>query len=153
MTNPSSSQPIDGETLVSRIDRLLDIRIDNADTRETFKIGDLARQFNTTLRTLRFYEDRGLLNPMRQGTTRLYTRRDRMRLRLILLGKALGFSLTEAKQMIDAYDQPDGARKQLEMALTRFLEQRDILLEQRREIEQSLRAMDVALEIVREQLK
>lgn len=153
MKQSSSSQRIEEETLVSRIDHLLGIRIDENDPRETFKIGDLARQFDTTLRTLRFYEDRGLLNPRRQGTTRLYTRRDRMRLRLILLGKALGFSLTEAKQIIDSYDQPDGTRKQLEMALKRFEEQREILLEQQREIERSLEVMDVALDIVREQLR
>ena len=116
--------------------------------RAEFRIGDLSREFGVTLRTLRFYEDRGLLSPERRGTTRIYSRRDRMRLRLVLLAKILGFSLTEAKQLIDAYHQPDGQRKQLKIALSRFEEQREILEEQRREIEESLDAMRLTTQFV-----
>jgi DNA-binding transcriptional MerR regulator len=124
----------------------------HAGEHDNFRIGDLAREFGVSLRTLRFYEDRGLLQPERQGTTRIYSRRDRMRLRLVLLAKLLGFSLTEAKQIIDVYHSPDGPRKQLEVALQRMTEQRVVLLDQRREIDESLQAMEVALDLVRDRL-
>jgi DNA-binding transcriptional MerR regulator len=120
---------------------------------EEFRIGDLSREFGVTLRTLRFYEDRGLLSPERRGTTRIYSRQDRMRLRLVLLAKLLGFSLTEAKQLIDLHHQPDGPRKQLKVALVRFEEQRQILEDQRREIDQSLEAMRLTTEFVRSRLE
>ena len=64
-------------------------------TENSFTIGQLAREFQVTLRTLRFYEDRGLVSPRRDGTTRIYSRRDRARLKLVLMGKKVGFSLTE----------------------------------------------------------
>lgn len=121
-------------------------------SRDTFRIGDLSREFGVTLRTLRFYEDRGLLSPQRRGTTRLYSRRDRARLRLVLLAKTLGFSLTEAKQIIEIYDQPNGPRRQMEVALERFEEQHDVLQEQRREIDASIRAMEASIAFVRTKL-
>jgi DNA-binding transcriptional MerR regulator len=120
--------------------------------RESFRIGDLSREFGVTLRTLRFYEDRGLLSPERRGTTRLYSRRDRARLRLVLLAKTLGFSLTEAKQIIEIYDQPNGPRRQMEVALERFEEQHEVLQEQRREIDASIRAMEFSIDFVRSKL-
>lgn len=141
----------DDETSVD-IEFLLGLNEEEDDKRETYRIGDLAREFGVTLRTLRFYEDRGLLSPQRRGTTRLYSRQDRARLRLVLLAKTLGFSLTEARQLIDIYHQPDGQRKQLEVALERFEEQRLILEEQKREIEESINAMDVSLGVVRRRL-
>ena len=127
---------------------------DPADKRaqRSFRIGDLSREFGVSLRTLRFYEDRGLLSPERRGTTRIYSRRDRMRLRLVLLAKLLGFSLTEAKQIIDLYYQEGGARKQLTVALERFEEQREILEDQKREIEESLEAMSITTQFVRSRL-
>ena len=73
----------------------------------------MAKKFGVTLRTLRFYEDKGLLSPQRDGTTRLYSRRDRARLKLILLGRKVGFSLRDVKQIMDLYD-PNGTNtKQL----------------------------------------
>lgn len=130
-------------------EQLLRLDIESSEEkRAEFRIGDLSREFGVTLRTLRFYEDRGLLSPERRGTTRIYSRRDRMRLRLVLLAKILGFSLTEAKQLIDVYHQPDGQRKQLKVALSRFEEQREILEEQRREIEESLDAMRLTTNFV-----
>ena len=72
------------------------------------RIGDVSDSFGVTLRTLRFYEDKGLIHPKRQGVTRLYSRRDRARIKLILLGKKVGFSLREVKQMIDLYE-PGGS--------------------------------------------
>ncbi|KQT86362.1 transcriptional regulator [Aurantimonas sp. Leaf443] len=135
------------------MDFLLGKKEEEKDEREVFKIGDLSREFGVTLRTLRFYEDRGLLSPQRRGTTRLYSRRDRARLRLILLGKSLGFSLTEAKQIIEIYAQPDGRRKQYEVALERFVEQQKVLQDQKAEIEAAIRDMTISIDFVREQLK
>ena len=130
------------------IEELLDFAGDETQRADHFRIGDLAREFGVTLRTLRFYEDRGLLSPERRGTTRLYTRRDRMRLRLVLIAKLLGFSLTEAKQIIDLYHQPNGQVTQLQVAMQRLREQQEVLREQQRDIETSLDAMNVAMNFV-----
>ncbi|MDY8109569.1 MerR family DNA-binding transcriptional regulator [Fulvimarina sp. 2208YS6-2-32] len=145
-------QPQDEEGVVD-IDFLLGLKDNGSAEQETYRIGDLAREFGVTLRTLRFYEDRGLLSPKRRGTTRFYDKQDRARLRLVLLAKVLGFSLTEARQLIDLYHQPDGKRKQLELALERFEEQQVILQEQRREIDDSIAAMDLTMKVARDQLK
>ncbi len=112
---------------------------DAGDGRRTlFTIGELAREFDITLRALRFYEDRGLLNPRRQGQQRLYTRRDRARLKLILMGKRVGFPLSEISEMLELYDLKDGQVTQLRVALQRFDEQIARLDGQRAEIEQAL---------------
>ncbi|BBE72683.1 mercuric resistance operon regulatory protein [Pleomorphomonas sp. SM30] len=103
-----------------------------------FTIGDLAREFDVTLRTLRFYEDKGLINPKRDGMNRLYSRRDRARLKLVLMGKRVGFSLTEIKDMLDLYDLRDGQVTQLKVALGRFNEQIAVLEQQKKDIEQAL---------------
>ncbi|MEN3791179.1 MerR family DNA-binding transcriptional regulator [Fulvimarina sp. MAC3] len=146
-----TQQPLGDETGAD-VNFLLGIKEHEGAERDVYRIGDLAREFGVTLRTLRFYEDRGLLSPERRGTTRLYSRRDRARLRLVLLAKVLGFSLTEARQLIDLYHQPDGKRKQLELALERFNEQQVILQEQKREIEDSIAAMDLTIKVARERL-
>ena len=70
-----------------------------ASARKSFTIGQLAREFGLTLRTLRFYEDRGLISPAREGSTRLYSHRDRARLSMIVKAKALGFTLSEIKEL------------------------------------------------------
>ena len=87
------------------------------DEDDYIRIGDMAKQFGVTLRTLRFYEDKGLLNPKREGNTRLYTRRDVTRLKLILLGRKVGFSLREVKQIMDLYDPESSNVKQLRTLL------------------------------------
>jgi DNA-binding transcriptional MerR regulator len=104
----------------------------------TFTIGDLAREFGVTLRTLRFYEDKDLLHPRRQGQNRLYSRRDRARLKLVLLGKKVGFSLKEIKDMIDLYDLKDGQATQLRVALDKFENQREVLHRQRRDVDEAI---------------
>ncbi|PSU36082.1 MerR family transcriptional regulator [Photobacterium lutimaris] len=71
---------------------------------ETFKISEMAKEFDITTRSIRFYEDVGLLQPKRQGSTRVYHRRDKIRLKLILRGKRLGFSLAEIRELFDLYD-------------------------------------------------
>jgi len=104
----------------------------------SFTIGDLSREFGVTLRTLRFYEDKGLLNPTRDGTNRIYSRRDRGRLKLVLMGKKVGFSLMEIKEMLELYDLKDGQVQQMQLALRKFNEQIGILERQKVDIEKAL---------------
>jgi DNA-binding transcriptional MerR regulator len=99
-----------------------------------YTIGDLAREFDVTLRTLRFYEDRGLLSPRRQGSTRLYDARDRKRLAVILEGKQLGFTLTEIRAMLE----DEGADAVLPLTRGQIDEQIAHLENQRAEVEQAL---------------
>jgi len=87
----------------------------------TYSISDLAQEFDLTTRAMRFYEDMGLLQPMRSGPggrNRVYSNRDRTRLKLTLRAKRLGLSLTEAKEIIDMYDSPRDTAAQLEKFLT-----------------------------------
>jgi DNA-binding transcriptional MerR regulator len=104
----------------------------------TYTIGDLAREFGLTLRALRFYEDKGLLSPGRQGVNRIYSRRDRTRLKLVLLGKRIGFSLVEVRGLLDLYDLSSGKVKQPHVALRKFEAQLRYLREQQREVEQAI---------------
>lgn len=98
----------------------------------TYKIADLAREFGVTTRTIRHYEDEGLLNPRREGLSRVFSVRDRVRLKLALRGKRLGFSLQEIKELFDLYDSARDERQQLAVFLDN-LERRRALLEQQRE--------------------
>ncbi len=81
----------------------------------TYKISELAKEFGITTRSIRFYEDVGLLQPDREGAIRIYQRRDKTRLKLILRGKRLGFSLAEIRELFDLYDtnQSDGQLRQM----------------------------------------
>ena len=117
-----------------------------------YKIGDLAAEFGVTLRTLRFYEDKGLLKPKRTGVTRLFSRRDRARLKLILLGKRVGFSLTEVKRMIDLYDPRGKNVTQLQVALEKGEAQMRILEEQRDSINVAISELERTIQIVRSML-
>lgn len=87
------------------------------DAERTFTIGELAEEFSITTRTIRFYEARGLLTPRRAGTNRIYSRRDRGRLILILRGKNLGFTLEDIAQYLGLYDLDPTQRQQTEMLL------------------------------------
>jgi DNA-binding transcriptional MerR regulator len=103
-----------------------------------YTIGDLAREFGVTLRTLRFYEDRGLLSPRRDGMARIYDSRDRERLSVILKGKQLGFTLTEIRAMV-AEDRSDGgAAMNLKLSLGQIEDQIRHLEQQKVEIEEAL---------------
>lgn len=108
----------------------------------TYSIGDLAQEFGVTTRTIRFYEDKGLLNPRRDGLKRIYDQRDRVRLRLVLRGKRLGFSLDEIAGIIDMYDTEPGEAGQLEYMLRRLSEQRQTLLQQKQDLEQTLHELN-----------
>ncbi len=102
-----------------------------------YTIGDLAREFGVTLRTLRFYEDRGLLSPRRDGTARIYDARDRDRLSVILKGKQLGFTLTEIRAMV-AEERGETSAANLKLSLAQVDDQISHLENQKVEIEQAL---------------
>lgn len=111
-------------------------------------IGDVAREFDVTHRALRFYEDKGLIQPRRQGQTRLYSRRDVARLKLVLMGKRVGFSLGDIKNMLDLYDLRDGQVTQLQVALEKFDEQIGILEQQRKDVDKALADLQRTRDVV-----
>ena len=116
---------------------------DTAD--EYLRIGDVAKEFGVTLRTLRFYEDKGLIQPRREGNTRLYTHRDVTRLKLIMLGRKVGFSLREVKQIMDMYDPDSGSVKQLRTLLEKSERQLVRLEKQRSAIEEAIVDLKAAM--------
>lgn len=117
-----------------------------------WSIGELAAEFDTTLRTIRFYEDRGLLAPERVGTTRIFSDRERVRLQLILRGKRLGFTLTEIAHILDLYDEQPGERGQLEFLITDIDRRRRALKEKRRDVDDALAELDALEERCRADL-
>ncbi|QPC94917.1 MerR family DNA-binding transcriptional regulator [Mesorhizobium sp. INR15] len=116
------------------------------------RIGEMAKKYGVTLRTLRFYEDKGLLNPQRDGSTRLYTRRDKARLKLILLGRKVGFSLRDVKQMMDLYDPTGSNTKQLKLALDKSEKQLARLQKQRALIDDAINELSGSMSAVRQML-
>ena len=100
--------------------------------RESFTITDLANEFALTTRAIRFYEDQGLLSPERRGTRRIYSQRERVRLKLVLRGKRLGMSLADIAGILDLYDADHNERPQL-VKFLEVLAARRVLLEQQRE--------------------
>ena len=108
----------------------------------SYAISDLAREFQVTPRTIRFYEAEGLIAPLRDGQRRIYRPRDRVRLKLILRGKRLGFSLKEIAEIIDLYDAPPGEVGQLETLLGRIAARRADLEQKRRDIEAAIAHLD-----------
>ncbi len=101
---------------------------------EIWTIGELARTFGITTRAIRFYEHEGLLHPERDGQTRIYRPRDRVRLKLILRGKRLGFSLSESRELINMYSPDADNRDQLEALLDKIDDRRRQLEQQKRDI-------------------
>jgi DNA-binding transcriptional MerR regulator len=99
---------------------------------KTYTISKLAQEFGVTTRTLRHYEDQGLVTPTRDGVNRIYSHRDRVRLKLALRGKRLGFSLSELRELFQLYDLANDERRQLEEFAVK-LERRRAQLEQQRE--------------------
>jgi DNA-binding transcriptional MerR regulator len=99
---------------------------------ERYSISELAQEFGITTRTIRYYEDQGLISPERDGVSRIFNNRDRVRLKLALRGKRLGFSLAEIRELFELYDVSRDERRQLEAFLGK-LERRRAMLEQQRE--------------------
>ena len=104
----------------------------------TYSISDLAQEFNLTTRAIRFYEDEGLLQPGRSGRRRVYSARDRVRLKLILRGKRLGFSLSEVRDIIEMYDLDSGEAGQLRYFLEQIQQRREALNQRRHDIDLTL---------------
>ena len=104
----------------------------------TYTISQLAKEFDVTTRAIRFYEDHGILEPSRDGRNRVYTARDRTRLKLTLRGKRLGFALAEIKALVDMYDSPKDTIPQLQKFLTMLHQHRQTLEQQRRDIDITL---------------
>ena len=101
---------------------------------ETWTITELAQEFDVTTRTIRFYEDKGLIAPERLKQRRIYHPRDRVRLQLVMRGKRLGFSLDEIQEMIELYDADPTESAQLKMFIIKLRERRKLLQRQRNDI-------------------
>ncbi len=105
-------------------------------------VGELAAENDITTRTIRFYEEQGFLEPLRRGRTRFFRQKDRIRLKLVLLGKRLGFSLAEIAEIISMYDATPGEKGQLELFQRKINERRAALLEKQRDIATTLAELD-----------
>lgn len=112
------------------------------DARRTWTIREIAEDFGVTLRTVRHYEALGLISPERRGTSRIYHRRDRTRLALVLRGRRLGFPLEEIATIIGLYDAPRGRASQLAYVLQQIDERRADLERRRRDLDEALAELD-----------
>ena len=118
----------------------------------TWTISQLAEEYDVTLRTLRHYEELGLLAPERRGTTRIYHQRDRIRVALILRGKRLGFSLDEIRTIVNMYDEQPGEQGQLLYLIEQCDVRRAHLEQQRRDIDETIEELEVVKARCREDL-
>ncbi len=118
---------------------------------QNYTISELAREFSVTPRALRFYEDKGLLSPTRDGLNRVYSSSDRARLKLILQGKSVGFSLSDIREMLDLY-KLDGHRAQLKLAMKKSRDQVRLLNKQKADIEGSLQSLNDGIKWLEQKL-
>jgi len=107
-----------------------------------YRIGDLCQEFDVTARTVRYYESCGILEPERRGQVRLFRERDRVRLRLALRGRRLGFTLAEVKEMLDLYDRDGGEVAQLERTLAYGRRRIQELEEREREVREAIEELE-----------
>lgn len=110
--------------------------------KQFFSITELTREFGVSTRTIRFYEDEGLIQPIRRGRTRLFKPSDRRLLMLIMRGKRLGFSIAEIREIISMYKEPPGESGQLKLLIQRVVEKRDQLLQKRTDIDETIAELD-----------
>ena len=123
-------------------------------TEPTYTIGQMCAEFGVTARTLRFYEnDKGLLNPIREGQKRLFTNRCRARLKLILRGARFGFSLNEIKDLLDLYEIGDGQVTQLSATLEAAQKHHGDLIAQRDDLNDAIAEMEEQMTMVRDMLE
>jgi DNA-binding transcriptional MerR regulator len=120
--------------------------------REYYSITELTREFGISTRTLRFYEDEGLIHPMRRGRTRLFRPSDRHLVRQIIRGRRLGFSINEIREIIQIYREPPGEVGQLKLMIARIAEKRETLRQRRRDLEETIDELDTAEEACVERL-
>ena len=109
---------------------------------KTHTISELAKEFGVTTRTIRFYEEKGLVTPLREGQKRLYTSADRVRIKLILRGKRIGMTLLECVEFIDMYDPEHNNAEQLHSLIDNVKNRREQLLQQKRDIDEMLAGLD-----------
>ena len=119
--------------------------------REFYSITELTREFDVSTRTLRFYEDEGLIQPVRRGRTRLFRPSDRHLIKQIMRGKRLGFSISEIREIIQMYKEPPGEVGQLKLMLKRIEEKREELRQKRRDLEETLVELDIEYRHLAEQ--
>ena len=112
----------------------------------TYSISDLASDFDVTTRTIRFYEEKGLLNPERKGQTRVYSAADRIKLKLIIRGKRMGLSLEDSKDIIEMYQPEHDNSPQLIKLISKIRERQVLLKEQLRDVEAMLAELNEAEE-------
>lgn len=125
----------------------------NLDGQDFYSISELTREFGVSTRTLRFYEAEGLLRPVRQGRQRLFRAGDRTRLKLILRGKRLGFSLSEIQELFDLFKAPEGERRQIEALLIAIEERKNALMQKRRDLEETMSDLEDAEVTIRARLE
>ena len=124
----------------------------NQNNELTYSIGELAKEFDITPRSIRFYEEQDLLSPERTGQTRIYCNKDRVRLKLILRGKRLGFSLAEIKNLFELYDSNANSMLQLEAMLKMTEQKRAILRQQLDDIQMLMNELDEVEKRCRDEL-
>ncbi|MGY3898379.1 MerR family transcriptional regulator [Aeromonas veronii] len=110
----------------------------------TYSISELAHEFDVTPRTIRYYEDEGLLTPLREGQTRIYSHRDKIRLKLTLRGKRLGFSLAEIRELFDMYDTDKSSKNQLHSMIQLIEAKRGVLRQQLEDIQMVMAELEAA---------
>lgn len=116
----------------------------NHNSQTSYSISDLSKEFDITTRSIRFYEDQGLLKPKRRGQTRIYSLKDRVRLKLILRGKRLGFSLAETRRLFELYDADKSSTSQLHTMLALVEEKKTALQQQMDDIKVVLMELNSA---------
>ena len=117
-----------------------------SEKREFFTITELTKEFGISTRTIRFYEDEGLIKPVRRGRTRLFRPTDRRRLMFILRGKRLGFSIAEIREIMNMYKEPPGEEGQMRLLIRRINEKREELEQKRLDIDLTIQELDHAEE-------
>lgn len=110
----------------------------------SYSISELAHEFDVTPRTIRYYEDEGLLTPLREGQTRIYSHRDKIRLKLTLRGKRLGFSLAEIRELFDMYDTDKSSKTQLHSMIQLIETKRGVLRQQLEDIQMVMAELEAA---------
>jgi DNA-binding transcriptional MerR regulator len=109
---------------------------------QTYTISELAKEFGVTTRTMRFYEEKGLISPRREGQKRLYSSADRVRIKLILRGKRIGMSLAECVEVIDMYDPEHNNADQLHSLISKVQNRSELLQQQKRDIDEMLAGLE-----------